>query len=752
MSTRLFIALSISLAYLAPNCFGEETFKSRSLSSTTTAASNVKTTFSATAKPITLTASVSASAATVNEGTVTFLITRDGNNVGTAVTATVANGVASVSYVLPGGSAIDDGYSIQATYSGTSNFASSSNNADLTVTAIAPAITSALSASGVAGVPFSYTIQATGSTPITYKAEPMPAGLSLTGAVISGTPTTVGATNVKITAINSGGYQSRTLTITINPGGAPSITSPLAATGTLGTPFTYIITATGGAPITFGATGLPSGLAFDVPSATISGTPAAIGIFPITLTAVNISGSDTQILSLTLNPSGAPTITSPLSEYTQVGLPFSYTITASGAGPITFDASNLPAWLTFSNGVLSGTPASGDIGISQPSLTASNANGSDVEQLTITVAPTITDPPVVTDITPSRNPVRTNTDVSFTVEAVAPSGQPLTFSWFFFFNGAQDGPPLAGDTVSRTFTQAGSYTVVAIAFDGFSKSASFMKIAVTLDPNSGATAPNLVTGQTAMNPVANFGISVPESLGGVVNLDLRNGNPNPLATFSTRLPGVAATFDGAALADKFSTAQIFVVESVMSVPGEIDQKARIMVPVSAAEAGAAAPVDDRTTTGLTDLAMNGKFGFGATLDTFTLNGTFDIPSGIKLSDGLSFWIGMSNVTTSAFMTSKGEVRGLKAPFKKIQFRLPKVDKTTGMTMKSGTAKVYLSMRGADLSAMGFDTDGITRLPTKTTAPRNMQFAMVLGGIPYYMQAQVKFSYDPNTDFGTVSGR
>jgi len=61
---------------------------------------------------------------------------------------------------------------------------------------------------------------------------------------------------VTISATNSYGTGSATLTLTINSA-PPVITSPTSASGTVGSPFSYQITATSN-PTSFGASGLPS--------------------------------------------------------------------------------------------------------------------------------------------------------------------------------------------------------------------------------------------------------------------------------------------------------------------------------------------------------------------------------------------------------------------------------------------------------------------------------------------------------------
>jgi hypothetical protein len=68
---------------------------------------------------------------------------------------------------------------------------------------------------------------------------------------------------------------------------APTITSVTPpATGTVGVPYNFTVTATGTAPITFTAPGLPTGLAISG-AGIISGTPTSAGTFAGTITAAN---------------------------------------------------------------------------------------------------------------------------------------------------------------------------------------------------------------------------------------------------------------------------------------------------------------------------------------------------------------------------------------------------------------------------------------------------------------------------------
>jgi hypothetical protein len=187
-----------------------------------------------------------------------------------------------------------------------------------------PVITSALTASGSVGDnTFSYTITATNTdSHTTYTASPMPPGLALGNGnnrnVISGTPTAAGTYNVLITVSNGQPCNTATATLVITIcEGAASITSPLTASATIGTPFSYQITADNN-PDTFDAVGLPGGLTVcqnssQQPSCTpglISGTPSGLGVFPVLISATNSAAvcppntaTDTLILTVNL-PTG----------------------------------------------------------------------------------------------------------------------------------------------------------------------------------------------------------------------------------------------------------------------------------------------------------------------------------------------------------------------------------------------------------------------------------------------------------------
>ena len=275
--------------------------------------------------------------------------------------------------------------------------AAGSGTAGLTVQIVPlpPSFTSALSATGTQWNGFSYQIAGT-NAPYSFTATGLPTGLSVdsTSGIISGIPTVAGTSAAQISASNDGGTSpSATLTLIIQPPPL-SVTSVLTATGTDRSPFSYQITANN-SPIGYGAANLPPGLGVNISSGVLSGAPATTGTFLITISAFNVSGTTSAILTLSVAPT-APLITSTLGVTGTNGAAFGYQIQGTD-NPTGYSATGLPTGLSInsSSGLISGTPTV--TGTNTATIVASNAVGSGSAGLVIGILPP--PPPVPTSLT-----------------------------------------------------------------------------------------------------------------------------------------------------------------------------------------------------------------------------------------------------------------------------------------------------------------------------------------------------------------
>lgn len=164
-------------------------------------------------------------------------------------------------------------------------------------------VTSPGAQTGTAGTAIApLTITATDSDPsqtLTFTAAGLPPGLAISNSgVITGTPTTQGTYNVTVTAADSTTASGSTgFTWVISPivTNTVTVTNPGAQTTQLGAAVSKALTATDSNPaittFTWGAAGLPPGLAISASSGTITGIPTAVGSYSVAVTATDSTGS-----------------------------------------------------------------------------------------------------------------------------------------------------------------------------------------------------------------------------------------------------------------------------------------------------------------------------------------------------------------------------------------------------------------------------------------------------------------------------
>jgi gliding motility-associated-like protein len=285
------------------------------------------------------------------------------------------------------------------------------------------------------------TISATVSgTATSFSISPsLPSGLSFntsTGS-ITGTPSAaISATAFTVTATNSGGSGTSTLTIEIvaatqTPTAPPVIppvtptppTPPAAPSApvityasstynfTIGTAISTISATVSGTATSFSISpSLPSGLSFNASTGSITGTPsAAISATAFTVTATNSGGSGTSTLTIEVvaatqtptTPPVIPPVIPPVTPPTPPALPeityasntYNFTVgtaistlsaTVSGTATSFSISPSLPSGLSFnaSTGAITGTPSAA---ISSTVFTVTATNSSGIGSFTLTI-------------------------------------------------------------------------------------------------------------------------------------------------------------------------------------------------------------------------------------------------------------------------------------------------------------------------------------------------------------------------------
>jgi hypothetical protein len=296
-------------------------------------------------------------------------------------------------------------------------------------------------------------------------------------SIVTSVPTGATSGNVVVTV---GGMASNTIPFTVTSSAAPAITSASSASGTMGTAFSYKITATN-SPTSYGASGLPSWASVNTSTGVISGTPTAAGTSTVTVSATNAGGTGSATLTITV--SAAPVITSANSVSLLVGTAGSFTVTATGSPtPSLMETGALPSPVTFKNNgngtaTLSGTPATGTAGSYPITITASNGVGTAATQsFTLIVNPG-------PDFSMVANPA------SITISK---PGQPGSTSLMLSaMNGLNGSFNLVPQCASLPSESTCSVSPTSVTFSSTIKTASIMLTVTTTAPSSVAPNRNL---------------------------------------------------------------------------------------------------------------------------------------------------------------------------------------------------------------------------------------------------------------------
>ena len=377
-----------------------------------------------------------------------------------------------------------------------------------------------------------------GGTITSWSVSPsLPAGFSLdssTGA-ISGTPSAVSSSaTYTITASNSGGSDTASITIVVNDI-APSISyGSTSITLTKGTAMTTeTVTSTGGAVVSYSVSpSLPAGLSLDTSTGSISGTPTAVtSSASYTITATNTGGTDTATVTIVVNDI-APSISYSSNSLTlEKGTPMTTATVTSTGGAVTYAVSpSLPAGLSLdtSTGSISGTPTAITSSATY-TITANNTGGSDTATVTIVVndvAPSITYG--TTSLTLEKGTAMTTqtptstggTVVSYSVSPSLPAGLSLDTS-----TGAISGTPTAitssaSYTITATNTGGTDTASMTIVVNDVAPSISYSSTSLTLEKGTAMTTLTPTTGGGAItswsvSPSLPAGLSLDSSTGAI---------------------------------------------------------------------------------------------------------------------------------------------------------------------------------------------------------------------------------------------
>ena len=333
--------------------------------------------------------------------------------------------------------------------------------------------------------PYTAEAQLIGSQPLVLDIKGLPAGLSYDYdsfdevVRIYGTPTEGGKFTVKMTATNVQGKGTKSAKIVVNF--PPEIQDIELAEAYTGKSYTAKFKAEGTKKITWSVDSgdLPEGLTLKATNGQLKGKPTQGGTYSFYVIATNSYGVDSKSFDLVVNITQPKISTNSLKKgkynkaysvkiKTKDGTPDSWTCTG-----------DLPAGITFSNGVFSGTPT--EAGTFKITVTASNGGGDSEKVYTLVIA---ADPPKVTTSSLPGGTV----GQAYSAKLEATGTPPIKWSW----SGYPTGLTLSKDTgeISGIPTRAGTFKITVTAENSAKITTKKYKVDI-IDPNSSENVGNV---------------------------------------------------------------------------------------------------------------------------------------------------------------------------------------------------------------------------------------------------------------------
>ena len=251
-------------------------------------------------------------------------------------------------------------------------------------------------AEGRVGEAYSQNLAVEGGVgPFVYGSVDLPPGLTLDGATgqIAGIPTAPGSFFASFTVYDFGEDNKvvTVLPIVILPASSDfRFLTQFLNNGEVGTPYcdTWLVENAAGA-VSFGASGLPAGLAVDPAMGVVSGTPTLAGMFLVLLSASDGANTLTTNLMISIAPNASSTL-----HWNYFGIPAGLVnenydrqppilVAAEGADAITYSSLGLPLGISYAagSGELSGTPL--EIGEYPMTLTATDTDSGETLTLSL---------------------------------------------------------------------------------------------------------------------------------------------------------------------------------------------------------------------------------------------------------------------------------------------------------------------------------------------------------------------------------